>query len=183
MVGTGVMMRFMPTPAEKTSAPPPVADLDALAKEYVDLQADLLDKQLALAKETEGQRKRLEELGAKLLAWCVEFGSAYEKKSKLLTGLAFEVMTTVSASSSLDQAAVEVFYRACQKAKALPVFRRIFEQVSFWRPRPEADQVARGQKLLTGTLAKKLMACTITDTKPPRLAAVRPRKGTETKIA
>jgi hypothetical protein len=158
-------------------SPPKAEDVDALAKEYVDIQAELLEKQLALATETEPKRERLAELSEKLRAWCVDFGSAHEKKSKLLVGLLFEVMTTVSSSSSLDQAAVDVFLRACQKAKALRVFRKIFEHVSYWRPRPQADQVSRGAGMLTGALAKKLMACTIVDTKPARLIAVRPRKG------
>ena len=164
-------------------APPPPEQIDELAREYLAIQEELLKKQLELAAETEPKRKRLAELGEELLELCVKFGSAHEKKSKLLVGLACEVMTTVSTSTSLDQAAVALFLRACKKAGKSATFRKIFEQVSYWRTRAEADQVARGAGMLTPSLALKLMKCTVTETKPPRLSAVRPRKGVEQKAA
>jgi hypothetical protein len=164
-------------------APPRPEQVDELAKEYIAIQEDLLQKQLALTKETETARTRLEELGKQLLAWCVDFGSAHEKKSKLLVGLGFEVMTSVSTSTSLDQAAVGLFMKACKAAGKTPVFKKIFEQISYWRARPEADQVARGSDVLTPALMVKLMKCTLSTTSPPRLAKVRPRKGSEAKAS
>jgi hypothetical protein len=153
--------------------------VDDVAKQYIAIQEELLQKQLALTKETETARARLEELSKQLLAWCVDFGSAHEKKSKLLVGLGFEVMTTVSASSSLDQAAVDLFMKACKAAGKTRVFGKIFERISYWRTRPEADQIARGTGVLTPALMVKLVKCSVVTTSAPRLAKVRPRKGTE----
>jgi hypothetical protein len=155
---------------------PAPAKIDELAREYLEIEEALVKKQLALADETAPQRARLKVLGEQLLADCVAFGSPHEKKSKLLTGLLFEVMTSVSTSTSIDSAAVNVFMKACKKAKQSKLFAQIFEEVKSWRIRPEADTVTRDNKKISAALLVKLMKCTISDTKPARLAAVRPRK-------
>ena len=178
----GNIMAAKPAPSvPETPLPPkqlkPEA-LDTLAAEYLGLQKEIEDEVTALTLKLKPKAERLEELRPKFLAQCVAHGSPYEKKSKLLSGLEYEVMTTESSSSSLDQPAIGRFREGCEKMERLSVFEEIFEKVSEYRKRPAADEVVRrttGEKL-TPTLALLYLKCTIVKNSPARLAAVRPRQ-------
>lgn len=168
--------------APETAPPPPKQlkpeALDTLAAEYLGLEKEIADEVAALQLKLKPKAERLDELRPKFLVQCVAFGSPYEKKSKLLSGLEYEVMATASSSSSLDQPAIGRFREGCEKMERLSVFEEIFEKVSEYRKRPAADEVVRrttGEKL-TPTLALLYLKCTIVKNSPARLAAVRPRQ-------
>lgn len=152
---------------------PTPAEIDEAAKEYCDLEQQIAELEAKTKLETQPLRERMDPLREKLKSWGETFGGAHATKSKLLTGLAYEVMTTVSSSTSLDQAAAGVFFEACKKAGMTKIFGRLFETLTTYRPRPEADQVARQE--LPARLAVTFMRCFITKTFAPRLD-VRPRK-------
>jgi hypothetical protein len=152
---------------------PTPAEIDEAAKEYCELQQQIDDLILEMRKKVEPLNQKLVPLAEKLKAWADQFGGAHATKSKLLTGLAYEVMTTVSSSTSLDQAAAGVFLKACKKAGVTKIFGRLFETLTVYRSRPDADQVAR--KDLTPKLALEFMKCFITKSNAPRME-VRPRK-------
>lgn len=167
-------------PIAETAEPPkqlkPEA-LDALAAEYLALDKEVEDEVAALKKKLEPKTDRMEELRPKFLAQCVAYGSPHEKKSKLLSGLDYEVMTTQSSSSSLDQAAIGTFRERCERLDRVTLFDELFEQVSEYRSRPGSAEVVRRSvgDLMTGRLAIAFLKCTIVKNNPPRLAAVRPR--------
>lgn len=152
---------------------PTPAEIDEAAKEYCELATKVSRMEAEASIATRPLRDRMTALGEKLKAWGEQFGGAHATKSKLLTGLAYEVMTTVSSSASLDQAAAGVFFEACKKAGVTKIFGRLFETLTTYRPRPEADQVAR--KELPARLAVAFMRCFLTKTHAT-LMKVRPRK-------
>lgn len=152
---------------------PTPAEIDEAAKEYCKLDQEIANLRAETSTKIAPLMERQKPLEEKLKAWADQFGGAHATKSKLLTGLAYEVMTTVSSSTSLDQAAAGVFLDACKKAGVSRIFSRLFETLTMYRSRPEADQVAR--KELPTRLAVAFMRCFITKTNAPRME-VRLRK-------
>jgi hypothetical protein len=155
-----------------TKLPTP-QEIDEAAKEYCDLEKQIDDLYLESRKKIEPLNERLKPLGEKLKTWGQEFGGAHASKSKLLTGLAYEVMTTVASSTSLDQAVVSVFLEACKKAGKSRIFAKLFDTLTVYRTQPAADQTARTE--LTPRLALAFSRCFITKTQAPRME-VRSRK-------
>lgn len=152
-------------------------ELDRLAAEYLSIENELEQERLAVNERTKAKSERLADLAKRFVEVCNTHGSPHEKKSRLLSGLEFEIMTTISSSTSLDQAAVGAFEAQCVKAQSLRIFRSLFEKVSTFRSRPDADSVLRRTSTaLTPSLAKGYLRCVLTKTNPPRLSAVRPRK-------
>jgi len=151
--------------------------LDRLAAEYLSIEQELEQERLALTERMKAKSERLAELEKEFIEVCNAFGSPHEKKSRLLSGLEFEIMTTISSSTSLDQAAVGAFEAQCVKAQSIRIFRALFEKVSTYRSRHDADGVLRrSSAALSPSLAKGYLRCVLTKTNPPRLSAVRPRK-------
>lgn len=158
------------TTEEKLPTP---QEIDEAAKQYCDLEKQIDDVWVEAKKKIEPLNDCLAPLGEKLKAWGEKFGGAHATKSKLLTGLAYEVMTTVSSSTSLDQAVVGSFLEACKKAGQSRIFRKLFDTLTVYRSKPGADQVARAD--LAPRLAVAFMRCFITKTNATRME-VRPRK-------
>lgn len=153
--------------------PPAPAEIDELAKEHCELEEQIAGIRLEAEKEIKPLKDRLAPIADRLKAWSESFGGAHATKSRLLTGLAFEVMTTVSSSTSLDQAGAGVFLEACKKAGQTRIFNKLFETLTVYRTLPTADQVARAE--LPARLAVAFMRCFITKSNAPRME-VRPRK-------
>jgi hypothetical protein len=152
---------------------PTPQEIDDAAKQYCELEQQIDDEHLALRKKIEPLNARLKPLAEKLKAWGEEFGGVHATKSKLLTGLAYEVMTTAASSTSLDQAAAGLFYEVCKKVGKSRIFGRLFETLTVYRSQPGADQVARTE--LTPRLALAFARCFITKSQATRME-VRPRK-------
>jgi hypothetical protein len=162
----------MSSAAQIANTPTP-AEIDAKAKEYCDLETQIEQISADAAKKMKPLRDRLTPLGTQLRQWGADFGGAHAKKSKLLTGLVYEVMTTAGSSTSLDQAAAVLFSQACKKVGQTRIFKDLFETLTVYRSRPDADQVARTK--LTSGLALAFARCFVTKSFETRLE-VRPRK-------
>jgi hypothetical protein len=160
--------------AAVTSAKQPTPqEIDAKAKEYCELEEQIADIQADATKKIAPLRERMVPIGETLKTWGSVFGGVHAKKSKLLTGLAYEVMTTAGSSTSLEQSAVVMFLKACKAADKTKIFKRLFETLTVYRTQPAADQVARTE--LTPTLALSFARCFITTPHAARMD-VRPRK-------
>jgi hypothetical protein len=162
-VSTAAHLAKLPTPAE----------IDAKAKEYCDLEEQIENISKEAAEKMKPLRDRMTPLATELRKWGMEFGGVHAKKSKLLTGLVYEVMTTTGSSTSLDQAVAALFAQACKKVGQSRLFKELFETLTVYRARPEADEIARTK--LTPRLALAFTRCFITKTYETRLE-VRPRK-------
>jgi hypothetical protein len=163
----------MSTAATVAARQPSLAEIDAYAEEYLDLEKQIGEISAESQKKIEPLRARMFPLAEQLKNWCALFGGAHAKKSKLLTGLAYEVMTTAGSSTSLDQAAAGLFLEACKKAGKTRIFKKLFEVLTVYRSTPAADQVARTE--LDPKLALSFTRCFITTPHATRMEA-RPRK-------
>jgi hypothetical protein len=150
--------------------------LDQFAAEYISLKTEIFERNLELLDALKEKSARVAFLAKLFTDACHAHGSPHEKKSKLLSGLDYELMTTESSSSSIDQAAVRILESKCERHGKTDLFEQLFESVSEYRARPGADAIARASRGLTGPLAVAYLKCAVTKTSPPRLTAVRPRQ-------
>lgn len=163
----------MTTAAAITEKVPTPEEIDAKAKEYCELEAEIDEISKDAATKVKPLRDRMAPLGETLKTWSSLFGGAHAKKSKLLTGLVYEVMTTAGSSTSLDQAAAGLFLQVCKKAGKTRIFKKLFETLTVYRSRPEADAIAR--LIEEKDLAIGYTRCFITTPHALRMD-VRPRK-------
>ena len=160
-----------PSPA----APTPVA-VDELASRHETLEAELEEIEKQAAEEAAPKQAELERLEVQLLNLVKAHGSAHAEKSKLLHGIAWEVMATFGSSTSTDNAALERFRLALVKAKQGRLLRRMFEKTVRWLLKPEAAEVVKGSKLSPGLLALYSQIAVIKPNTPKLI--VRPKKTT-----
>ncbi len=128
---------------------PTAAQVDALAKEYKALEDAYFEATLASKAALEPLEKKKDEL-RELVA---KFGSAHAEKSKLLHGIAFEIMATFGTSTSIDAAAVELFRLALVKAKQARLLKKLFEKTVRWTLNPTAAVIVKSEKLSKSLLA------------------------------
>ncbi len=154
-----------------TEKPQPLtpAEIDQLTIEYrsIEAQIDAIDK-------TADDQKtpllvRYGELKALFLDHVRQFGSAHAEKSKILHGIAMEIMATFSTYSSMDASAIERFRLALVKAKQARLLSKIFEKTIRWTLKPAAASLAiRGNKL-TPKLLALYSQITVTKDRAPTL--------------
>lgn len=168
--------------AEKRSAekiPPSPAEVDELAREMIELKGKASTIQAQAQKEIEPLNKKLDELKARAVTLLKDFGSAHAEKSRLLHGIAYEIMGTFGTSTTIDAAAVEVFRQALVKAHQARLLKRIFEKTVRWSPMQGWGETIRGAKL-----PAKLMAlyarCQVSSERTP---TVTPREKDRDKAA
>ena len=141
--------------------------IDELAREYLEIEKQREESGAALAAKAEE------------LAPLVErFGTAHAKKSKLLVGLLYEMMTTTSSTTSVDAAGIEKLQIALKRADMAPLFKKLFRKVTRWEIAPTADVVLRGDlpKGAPKDLRSLFTQAVRIETKPARLSDVRARK-------
>jgi hypothetical protein len=165
----------MSTAAAISAKLPTPQEIDATAQEYCDLEKQIEDISADAANKIKPLRDRMLPIGETLKTWGSLFGGAHAKKSKLLTGLAYEVMTTAGSSTSLDQAAAGLFLQACKKAGKSRLFKKLFETLTIYRTQPLADQVARVELAPIPKLAVPFASCFLSVPLATRME-VRPRK-------
>lgn len=152
--------------------PPSHAEVDALAKEMVDLKGEIELEAAASAKVIAPKQERLGELKLRAEAWIRKHGSAHADKSKLLHGILYEIMGTFGMSTTFDGAAVELFRRALGKAKQARLLKRMFTKSIRYDLQPDSAEVVKGAKLtpkLQGLWAKCLVMTPRTPQITPRL--------------
>jgi len=158
-----------PSPA----APTPAA-VDELASRHETLERELEEIANQAAEEAAPKNAELEKLEVQLLDLVKAHGSAHAEKSKLLHGIAWEVMATFGSSTSTDNAALERFRLALVQAKQGRLLRRMFEKTVRWLLKPEASEIVKGEKLSKPLLALYSQIAVVTPA-TPRLT-VRPKK-------
>ena len=147
-----------------TPSPPTPAEVEVLAKEYLDLKDKFLQAKLA-ATEIELQMRAKGEVLKDLVA---KFGSQHAEKSRLLYGLKCEVMVTTGQSVSIDAAAVETFREALVKADQPRLLKKLFEKTIRWTLHPQASELVRGEKL-SDKLRSLFAKCEVVKAKTPSL--------------
>lgn len=162
-------------PSEATKALSPT-ELDQLANEYTETKKAIDDLQAGCATACEPKFARLEELKTLFVEQVRKFGSAHRDKSKIMQGLAMEVMATFSSYSTIDAAAVETFRLALVKAKQARLLKKLFEKSERWTMARNASELIRGVKL-PSRLVALYAQCTVTKERTPALD-VRPREKT-----
>lgn len=149
--------------------PPTAAEIEQLAKDYVDKKAKVLEAMLSQRSAT----AELEPLHEKCTELVKKFGSAHATKSKLLHGLAWEIMGTFGASTSTDAAAVERLRARLEETSQTRLLKRLFDKTVRWTLKPTArTEILRPD---VGDEIRGLFAvCEVTKDKAPSIE-VRPK--------
>lgn len=113
---------------------PTAAEIEKLAREYVDRKAKVLEAMLAQRKAAAD----MDPLHEKCTELVKQFGSAHATKSKLLHGLDWEIMGTFGASTSTDAAAVERLRSKLEETKQTRLLKRLFDKTVRWTLKPTA---------------------------------------------
>lgn len=146
------------------TAPLP-AEIDERAQAFHKLEEELIS-----AKKT--AKEAQEKISAKeieLIELVRSFGDPYEKKSKILHGILWEMMATFSQYRTLDGNAVERFRQALIEAKQSRILKKIFSRDVRWTLEASGlDEVVKSGKL-SPELALLLLQCTVTQDKKPSL--------------
>lgn len=149
---------------------PTPAEIDALAKEYLELKDQALEKSAAAGAALQLVSDKGQIL-QDLIAAC---GSAHAEKSKIVYGLEFEAFATYSQFSSVDSAAVDTFRDALKKSAKTFLIGKMFEKSVRWTLRSEASTIIRGFRL-SPKLSALWGRCILLKDKKPTLT-VRPRQ-------
>ena len=160
----------MTTPAKP--APPTPTEVEALAEEYRKIEAQIDGIEERAVNEAAPLETRRDQLWELLLEQTKQFGSAHAEKSKLLYGVTLEVMATFGSSSSIDNAAVEIFRLALVKAKQSRMLKGIFAKSVRWNLLPEAATFVRAQhdaKKLPAKLYLLFARCAVPKELTPKL--------------
>lgn len=157
---------------------PTAAEVEQLAIEHQEL-TNKIDGIFAAAKlEAKEPGERLTKLVTDLKTLTDQFGTEYEKKSKLLNGLEWELMLTASSSTSVDEAAVIRFEEwAKGDRERREIAKLLFVTVTRHDLSPNATVLIQAPGIPAH--AKKLFAeCLKITPNAPRLT-VRPKKGSK----
>ena len=156
----------MTTP-EKTS-PPSNGEIEDLAQEMIELKGKIADKLAQVSTETAPLVKQLKDLTDRAEKWLRQYGSAHAEKSRLLHGLTFEILGTFGQSTSIDNAAVEIFRLALVKAGKSQLLRKIFKKVVRWELLANWGEVLKAEKL-PAKLTALYANCQVTKDRAPTI--------------
>jgi hypothetical protein len=148
------------------------AEIEALAAEYRDLDAQIAAIDLKANEEIRPLRTRIDEVWELLIAQVRKYGSAHAEKSKLLYGVTLEVMGTFGSSSSADAAAVEAFRLLLVKAKKARLLKLIFEKTERWALTAKASVIllkAHAEKQIPNKLFIAFARCSVSKDRTPTL--------------
>jgi hypothetical protein len=158
-----------------TNHAPTPQQIDTLAEDYNSLDQRLDHIQAEADKFAKEPREKLAKLAAELKELVASFGSVHETKSKLLTGMLWEMMLTTSSSVSIENVAVErMLAWAKGDKKKKEIIESLFTPVTRWDLTPNATVIIQAPGI--PAQAKKLFAACLKITpNQPRLK-VRPNK-------
>ena len=154
----------MNTEKENTATAPDPSSIDLRAKRFLELKEKVLQAKLAV-RDAEQQMSAEEEL---LKEWGRKYGGAHAEKSKLLHGLAYEVMVTFGQTVSMDGVAVEALRTALQEQKQTRLLKKIFEQTVRWTLNPQASEIVRSSRL-SDKLRSLFARCQVVKERAPSL--------------
>jgi hypothetical protein len=145
-------------------ASPQPEEVDAHAVKYKALEKKLRDAEQA----TTDAEAPLQALKLQLIALVREFGGAHAKKSKLVHGIAWELMGTFGQSTTQDAAAIERLRLALVKKKKGRLLAKLFTKRVSWQFNSSATDVIKTEKL-TDKEKSLVLDCFDTQDATPKL--------------
>jgi hypothetical protein len=166
-----LLLRIQCAARDAKDAPKPDA-IDEFAAEF-----DRLDRELTAAEEAvKNAAKPVATLKAELIELVRRFGGPHGKSSKLMHGIAWELMGTFGKTTVTDNAAVERFRLALQRRRKTALLKKLFTQDVRYSFSSQAMEIIKAEKKpLTPKLMGLLLMCFDTNDCAPRLD-VRPKK-------
>jgi hypothetical protein len=164
----------MASAAKALKPAPSPAEIDLKAIEYNDLEAELIAAKEAVPIAA----KPVAEMKAELIDLVRDFGGAHAEKSKLLHGIAWEMMATFGQSMTQDAAAIDRLRMALKKAKKARLLKKLFKQDIRWTFQAASAEIVKREKL-SPTLMQKLLLCFVPTDRTPTLDVREKKKATE----
>jgi hypothetical protein len=152
----------MASPAVKPA--PSAAEIDLRAVAFHALKQKLDEAQAAVPIAA----KPVNDLKAELIELVRNFGGPHADKSKILHGIAWELMATFGKGMTQDSAAVERLRLALKKAGQTRLLKKLFQQDIRWTFNASAAEIVKREKL-SPTLMRSLMLCFVTSDRTPTL--------------
>jgi hypothetical protein len=164
-----LLQRIMCAARDAKEAPRPEA-IDEFAAEF-----DRLDKELIAAKKTASDAaKPVNALESELIELVRRFGGPHGKSSKLVHGIAWEMMGTFGKSTIMDNAAIERLRLALKKAGKTKLLKKLFTRDTRWTFSSQALEIVKTEKLTPKQMGM-LLQCFDSRDCAPKLD-VRPKK-------
>jgi hypothetical protein len=166
-----LLTRIINAARDGKDAPEPDA-IDEFAVEF-----DRLDQKLTKAqKAAKDALLPVVILKTELIELVRKFGGPHGKSSKLLHGIAWEMMGTFGKTTVTDNAAIERFRVALQSRHKTVLLKKLFTQDVRYTFSSQATEIIKAEKKpLTPKLMGLLLMCFDTDDCTPKLE-VRPKK-------
>jgi hypothetical protein len=157
-------LKLAPTPEEA----------DEFAIEFDRLYQVLSEATAEAKTKVENALVPVTRLKRELIELVRNFGGPHREKSKLLHGIAWELMATFSQSTTQDGVAVERLRLALKKKKQTKLLKKLFTEDKRWTFSSNAAEILKGEKLTLKIMALVLQ-CFVTTDRTPTLD-VRPKK-------
>jgi hypothetical protein len=154
----------MASPAKAAKPAPSPAEIDLKAIEYKKLEKNLQDSRDAVPIAA----KPVASLKAELIDLVDDFGGPHSEKSKILHGIAWELMATFSQGMSQDSAAIDRLREALKKAKKVRLLKKLFQQDIRWTFKAASVEMVKREKL-SPALMQKLLLCFVPVDRTPTL--------------
>ena len=152
----------MASPALKAVPSPAEIDLKAIA--YTDLEKKLDEARAAVPIAA----KPVSDLKAELIDLVRSCGGTHAEKSKILHGIAWELMATFGQGMTQDSAAIDRLRLALKKAKKARLLKKLFQQDIRWTFKAASAEVVKREKL-SPTLMRRLLLCFVPSDRTPTL--------------
>jgi hypothetical protein len=154
----------MASAAKAVNPAPSPAEIDLKAITYKDLEKKLQEARDAVPIAA----KPVADLKVELIDLVREFGGAHAEKSKILHGIAWELMATFGQSMQQDAAAIDRLREALKKAKKARLLKKLFQQDIRWTFKAASVEVVKREKL-SPTLMRRLLLCFVPTDRTPTL--------------
>jgi hypothetical protein len=154
----------MASAAKAVKPAPSTAEIDLRAIEYKDLEKKLQEARDAVPVAL----KPVADLKVELIDLVRDFGGAHGEKSKILHGIAWELMATFGQGMTQDAAAIDRLRLALKKAKKARLLKKLFQQDVRWTFKAASVEVVKREKL-SPTLMQKLLMCFVPTDRTPTL--------------
>ncbi len=148
------------------------AEVDGRAESFHQLELELAEARL----EVKTAQRILDAKEAELIELVRSCGGPHAQKSKILHGIAWEMVATFAQCTVQDSAAVERFRQELLRTKQTRLMKKIFTADTRWTMHTGAAEIVK-TKILSPMLMSLLLQCAVTKDKKPSLD-VREKKKT-----
>ena len=154
---------------------PNAEQIDEYAEEYHRLDEVLAAAKAEFEKVKKAEGAELNKLHVALIELVRSFGGKHAEKSKILHGIAWELMATFGQSHGIDSTAVERLRLALKDAGKTKLLKKLFTEEKSYRLADNAAEILKAEGKLPDDLAMAALACFTFTPSTPRLE-VRPKK-------